>query len=65
MSASLVGSEMCIRDSPPPDPHQSAPPACRRHLSGVAREGWRPSALASCALTNAQQRCKRCAAVCS
>eukprot|EP00969_Alexandrium_andersonii_P074982 3307120-Alexandrium_andersonii.AAC.1 len=44
MSASLVGSEMCIRDSPlppPPAPAQSSPARRRqkrkRHLPGAVR----------------------------
>eukprot|EP00969_Alexandrium_andersonii_P340706 15059247-Alexandrium_andersonii.AAC.1 len=42
MSASLVGSEMCIRDSAPPTQPTSASGARRMLLWGV-REGWSPT----------------------
>eukprot|EP00969_Alexandrium_andersonii_P283561 12536572-Alexandrium_andersonii.AAC.1 len=41
MSASLVGSEMCIRDRPPPAPlvcpDGGRPPSCLRNFSGPSR----------------------------
>eukprot|EP00969_Alexandrium_andersonii_P026318 1148977-Alexandrium_andersonii.AAC.1 len=43
MSASLVGSEMCIRDSrPPPDPPTSAYGGRQRRLLGGVRKGGSP-----------------------
>eukprot|EP00969_Alexandrium_andersonii_P244809 10817313-Alexandrium_andersonii.AAC.1 len=36
MSASLVGSEMCIRDRPPPPPRSPGPPRPRRCSPGWA-----------------------------
>eukprot|EP00969_Alexandrium_andersonii_P273794 12101682-Alexandrium_andersonii.AAC.1 len=44
MSASLVGSEMCIRDSPdPPLPGGLSPPGRPKSASGAS---WKPGAAA-------------------
>eukprot|EP00969_Alexandrium_andersonii_P269867 11927888-Alexandrium_andersonii.AAC.1 len=42
MSASLVGSEMCIRDSPPPA-HPQCAPASRCTSRGQRHGSWPPA----------------------
>eukprot|EP00969_Alexandrium_andersonii_P054499 2399094-Alexandrium_andersonii.AAC.1 len=42
MSASLVGSEMCIRDRPPPEPPCGASGAPEAPIGGVRRGGSPP-----------------------
>eukprot|EP00969_Alexandrium_andersonii_P117982 5218530-Alexandrium_andersonii.AAC.1 len=51
MSASLVGSEMCIRDRRLLHPERARPGCCSRLRASVSLWGtWRPAAAGACLL---------------